>query len=250
MKEAKIFIAEAYDKGVEGYLEKRRLVKNSTWNYMDQKVLGSLLDEIIEGWGGPKGKVAVDMGCGPGLSTKLLRSKGLEVAAGFDISVHSLELARKKNRGINFIGADAEKIPLANGIADLVFGEYLPNYLPDLRVFAGEVGRILKPQGECLISMGHPTSEVMKGKVLTPHYFESGRPYTWPMVGSDGKIIFKMISFHHTFQDAVDAFAGAGLSLVRVIEEQPQKVIQKLRPDIYEELSRYPSIVAYRFRKN
>ena len=55
----------------------------------------------------------VDLGCGSGAFTHLLRRAGYEVA-GLDISGKLVEVGRRKHPGVEFLQGDIERLPFAN----------------------------------------------------------------------------------------------------------------------------------------
>jgi ubiquinone/menaquinone biosynthesis C-methylase UbiE len=92
------------------------------------------------------GARVLDVGCGSGAFTALLRERGYEVS-GLDISPEQIAMAKRKLPEIEFIQGDAEDIPLGNGEADGVLLSGLVHHFPDPRRLAGEVRRVLKPGG-------------------------------------------------------------------------------------------------------
>jgi len=94
----------------------------------------------------PNQAKVVDLGCGAGIFTNLLRSLGLDVS-GIDISERLVEVARKKYPQIKFTVGDVEKLPFPDESFDGVFLSGILHHLPDTTLCATEVLRILKPGG-------------------------------------------------------------------------------------------------------
>lgn len=111
---------------------------------------------------GPSGcALAVDLGCGPGHSTRLLhevskseRTVGLEASASF------LRVAqRESGSGIEFALHDATELPFPTGAADLIYARLLVSHLsePDaaIRGFVSQLrsgGRLLLDEVESIRS--------------------------------------------------------------------------------------------------
>jgi arsenite methyltransferase len=92
-------------------------------------------------------RLAVDLGCGAGLDARLLRDRldtGARVVA-LDLSPRMA--ARARDDAIWTIAGDMERLPLADGVADLVTANASFNLTADKRTAFAEAYRILKPGG-------------------------------------------------------------------------------------------------------
>ncbi|HEY1612883.1 MAG TPA: class I SAM-dependent methyltransferase [Rhizomicrobium sp.] len=100
----------------------------------------------------------LDIGAGTGRFLSLAKSALPELrAVALDLSEPYLERARRALRhvkGISFVGAPAEAIPLADGSIDVAIGIYLFHELPPKirTAVAREIGRVLKPGGTFVLS--------------------------------------------------------------------------------------------------
>ena len=102
----------------------------------------------------PPGACALDMGCGPGVSTALildtLRPRCL---AAFDFDPSMVQLAsqrlthRRHDQHLHLAVADATHMPYGDGLFDAVFESGVVHHIPDWRAALREVGRLLKPGG-------------------------------------------------------------------------------------------------------
>ena len=91
----------------------------------------------------------LDMGCGRGVSSKLileqLRPKRL---AAFDFDPSMVELARRRlDDRVDLRVADATKMPYEDDSFDAVFESGVAHHVPDWQAAIREVGRVLKPGG-------------------------------------------------------------------------------------------------------
>jgi ubiquinone/menaquinone biosynthesis C-methylase UbiE len=109
---------------------------HETWIRPAFELLGSL-----------QGQNVLDYGCGHGMAAVVLARHGARVTA-FDLSSGYVEEARRRARAngveINFVQADAERLPFADGSFDRVWGNAVLHHL-DLVKAGRELARVLKP---------------------------------------------------------------------------------------------------------
>ncbi|MDT4986108.1 MAG: 2-polyprenyl-6-hydroxyphenyl methylase / 3-demethylubiquinone-9 3-methyltransferase [Micromonosporaceae bacterium] len=98
---------------------------------------------------GRTGAVLVDLGCGGGLLAPHLAGKGYR-HVGVDVVASALAQARDRG-GVAVVLADAGRLPLAAGCADVVSAGELLEHVPDFRVVVAEAARILRPGGVLVI---------------------------------------------------------------------------------------------------
>lgn len=96
----------------------------------------------------------LDMGCGPGFSTSLIREKlDLQYLAAFDFDPAMVDrtrrhLARRRlDEGVDLRVADATQMPYEDGLFDAVFESGVVHHIPDWKAALREVSRVLKPGG-------------------------------------------------------------------------------------------------------
>mgnify|MGYP000445086022 CR=1 FL=1 len=96
----------------------------------------------------------LDVGCGTGLLFDFVAPKaGLLV--GLDMSSEQLKIAYKKMKtfpNVQLVRADAEYMPFRENVFDKVIAVTLLQNLSDPEKFLGEVVRVNKPHGECVIT--------------------------------------------------------------------------------------------------
>jgi ubiquinone/menaquinone biosynthesis C-methylase UbiE len=102
-----------------------------------------LLDACIRLAGFRPGARIVDLGCGSGIFTSLLKAKGFS-SIGVDLSPGLLGRARGKYPGIDFIDGDVEALPFGDESFDGALLSGIVHHLPDPSSCAREVWRILK----------------------------------------------------------------------------------------------------------
>jgi len=89
----------------------------------------------------------LDIGCGRGESALFLTKKYKCRVVGID---SSKKLPRPNHEKVNFLVADAERLPLTSQSFDIVFSECSFSQLSDKKKAAKEVKRVLKPGGKFL----------------------------------------------------------------------------------------------------
>lgn len=118
----------------------------------------TLLDLV----GPVEGLRTVDLACGEGYYTRLLRRLGAGPILGVDLSERMIELAREQERtdpqSIDYQVGDARSLD-AEGSVDLVFAAYLLNYASsrdELLAMCRAISRSLKPGGRFVTVNNNP----------------------------------------------------------------------------------------------
>ncbi|MGB3615657.1 MAG: class I SAM-dependent methyltransferase [Elainellaceae cyanobacterium] len=97
--------------------------------------------EVIPCW---DDKVVVDIGCGPGNVYATLGGQPA-LMIGVDISLDALKMAQ--HIGYTPLLADAQKLPLKSGFADIVMLNGTIHHCDDMAVVLSEAARLVKPGG-------------------------------------------------------------------------------------------------------
>lgn len=101
------------------------------------------------------GRVALDVGCGPGSVTAALsREVGPDgLALGVDISRPMLARAVRTAAGVHtgFLRADAQRLPLRDETVDAVISVAALQLVPDPRLALTEMHRVLRPGGRLAV---------------------------------------------------------------------------------------------------
>ncbi|GLY81309.1 class I SAM-dependent methyltransferase [Actinoallomurus iriomotensis] len=101
--------------------------------------------------GADRPQVIVDVGCGDGAATRLVRRLGHTVV-GVDWSMTALRTARRHDLLLIRGGLDAPGLPLADGSVDLVIFSEVIEHLVDTDSAVDELHRVLRPGGRLLLS--------------------------------------------------------------------------------------------------
>ena len=193
-----------------------------------------LNDVEIELAGDVKGKKLLDICCaGDATQAFSWENLGAEVVA-CDFSPVAIELAKRNaekiGSRIEFKVADAQVLTLIeNNQFDIVYATYTC-WLEDLYQAAQAWHRVLKPGGRLLLSTNYPVVECLQetdsGLTVIRDYFDNspeycnftGTPIANEYGGWDGNL--PIVEFVHTLTDVINAIAGAGLCIKKIVETQ------------------------------
>jgi 2-polyprenyl-3-methyl-5-hydroxy-6-metoxy-1,4-benzoquinol methylase len=108
-----------------------------------------MLKDLLAGADGPQ--VIVDVGCGDGVATGLIRRLGHTVV-GIDWSMMALCAARQQGLLLIRGAIDAPGLPLGTGSVDVVVLSEVIEHLVDTDSAIDEIHRVLRPGGRLLVS--------------------------------------------------------------------------------------------------
>ncbi len=117
----------------------------------------------------------LDLGCGPGSAAAMLKAKWgrhCDVVA-MDLALPMLREARAKSRfwrPIHTVQADAQALPFADGVFDVVFSNLCLQWVADLPRALGELRRVMREGGLLVFSSFGPDTLAE----LRDAYLESG----------------------------------------------------------------------------
>ncbi|BAU28502.1 methyltransferase family protein [Aneurinibacillus soli] len=108
------------------------------------------------------GEKALDIGCGTGIYSLLLASKGIDVT-GVDISTAMLKKAREKaeksQQAITFLEGDIHHLPFADHTFDLVMSNIVLEFVDSPEDVLAEAMRVVKLGGRLTVGMVGKQSE-------------------------------------------------------------------------------------------
>jgi toxoflavin synthase len=179
--------------------------------------------------GDPTGLSVLDLACGEGYYTRLLKRAGADVAVGVDSSSRMIELAREAEEreplGIEYLVSDVRDLGPDQRF-DVVVAAYLLNYAStrdELRAMCDAIARCLKPGGRFLTVNSRPDL-AFREIDFRPFGFErifegempEGAAYIWRIHLDDSS--FDITNFHLNVATHESAFNEAGLEGVRWID--------------------------------
>ena len=158
--------------------------------------------------GDPRGLDVLDVACGEGFYTRLVRERGAARVAGIDLSHGMIELARTQEMrhrlGIEYVVGDARELPVTRQF-DLVMAAYLLNYAHDrreLQTMYRSLARSLRPGGRFVTVNCSPALAFPDAPSYRKYGFETsargpwreGVPITWTFYLNDGP--FEVENYH------------------------------------------------------
>ncbi|MBW1801568.1 MAG: class I SAM-dependent methyltransferase [Deltaproteobacteria bacterium] len=167
--------------------EQYRQSKYQPWRtYIETFTLMGLIGDL-------SGKSVVDLACGEGFYTRLVRQQGAARVVGVDFSKRMIELAREQEAeqrlGIEYVIGDVRQLELEREY-DLVVAAYLLNYARDrdeLGAMCDAIARCLRPKGRFVTvnsspALDYPTAPSYRKYGFETHVlgeFREGVPITW-----------------------------------------------------------------------
>lgn len=177
--------------------------------------------------GDPAGKAVIDIACGEGFYTRMLRQRGAAKVTGVDLSEKMIGLARtseaQQRLGIDYIVGDGRDLGLAADY-DLAVAAYLLNYAHDraeLNAMCSGIARCLKPGGRFVTVNSNPACDFPAAPSYHKYGFETsvigpfreGAPITWTFHLEDGPFdienYFLSVAIHE------EALRAAGFCTIR-----------------------------------
>ncbi len=213
-------IIKAYDNYAKYYYSKR-LRKRFVNTYIELPAMLSLLKNV-------KNKKILDLGCGPGILSKILAKRGAKVTA-IDLSPEMVAIAKKYAK-VNVQLADAEKLPFKSETFDIVCSSLLIEHLENIRMFFKKINKILKPSGIFIISTAHPFRNIEKFN----NYFLS----KWQTGIWDKR--YKIPIKPHTFEEIINSLVSCNFAIQKILEPKPIPKAAKENPEEYEKYKNKP----------
>lgn len=101
-----------------------------------------------------KDKVVLDIACGEGYGAKILREEGMaKFVFAADNDRMTIEEAKRKYPGINFVVSDAANTSFLNNYFDVIISFETWHHVENYQDFIPEMSRILKPGGLLILSV-------------------------------------------------------------------------------------------------
>jgi toxoflavin synthase len=172
--------------------------------------------------GDPTGKAVLDVACGEGFYTRMLRRQGASKVVGIDLSQGMIDLARKQEAqhglGIEFLVGDARELRFTEQF-DCAMAAYLLNYArnrDELRAMCQGVAAGLKPGGRFVTVNCNPALHFPSAPSYRKYGFETrpvgawreGTPIIWTFFIEGAS--FEIENYHLNVAVHEEAFRSAG----------------------------------------
>jgi ubiquinone/menaquinone biosynthesis C-methylase UbiE len=174
--------------------------------------------------GDPAGKTVLDLACGEGFHTRVLRQEGASRVVGVDISTAMIELARQSEAhvplGIEYVVSDVKELALDETF-DVVFAAYLLNYAQtewELLQMCNAIARHLRPGGRFVTINNNPEytgqTDTMRHYGFQRHTNErtEGAPVIWQFFLDDN--IFEITNYYLSIDAHERALKNAGMDAI------------------------------------
>jgi ubiquinone/menaquinone biosynthesis C-methylase UbiE len=138
-------IIDCYDSTAEEYAG--AFLNELSKKPFDRMILEKFAEENMN-------KYVIDLGCGPGQTTRFLRDRGIKKILGVDISPSMVNTAALNNKGIKFETGDMLKLDYGDntfGSAVAFYSIVHFTYYQISKAFR-EINRVLKSKGQLLLS--------------------------------------------------------------------------------------------------
>jgi ubiquinone/menaquinone biosynthesis C-methylase UbiE len=107
-------------------------------------------DELMELCRIKPGAKILEVGCGPGITSRYLVKKHKVKITGIDINEKMVKKAKERSKGIDnleFLVADAQNLPFKKNTFDIVFCQSVIAFVPDKKKAISEFKRVTKKGG-------------------------------------------------------------------------------------------------------
>lgn len=182
---------------------------------------------LLELIGEIDGLTVLDVACGEGFYTRILRQRGAASVTGVDLSQGMIDLARQQEAihqlGISYVVGDARDLPTSDKF-DLVAAAYLLNYArnrQELQAMCDGVARSLRPGGKFITVNSNPALDFPDAPPYRKYGFqtsvdgrwEEGASIKWTFYLEDGE--FEIENYYLSVATHEDVFRRAGFREIR-----------------------------------
>jgi SAM-dependent methyltransferase len=185
----------------------------------EPRILPSLLELLP-----PPGRLTIDLGCGEGRLTRVLRPIGHPVVA-VDVSPTMIGAAAAEDPTGRYVVGDATRFPIRDGAADLVVAGMSWDDVDDVDAATVEIARVLQPGGRFCFAILHPLNSAgafTESAADAPFVIEGSyldeRPYTY--VSDRGGIRMTFHGIHRPLQSFTRSLEAAGLLIESLRESR------------------------------
>jgi SAM-dependent methyltransferase len=204
--------------------EARREVADGVFNPSSVRLAYELIGPTKLG-----GQRVLDVGCGRGGTVALLASEFEAIVTGVDLSPEGVAFCKRTHlhRGVDFEVGDAENLPVADSVFDVVTNIESSHTYPNLRSFFAEVKRVLKSNGRFLYTDLLPVQRWAEVRVLLAALrftIEHDRPITANVLASCDEVALRR----------AQAFGGADAMIDNFLAVPGSTVYEQMHSGAWE----------------
>ena len=227
-----------------GYIELR-----NNLNYNDLLETPAMLSLA----GNVKGKRILDIGCGFGKASRMLKEQGASYVLGIDASERMIGKARDENseEGIEYRVTDAMGISEIEDSFDIAYSSLCFHYIEDFGKLLNAIRSVLRPGGMLLFSQEHPisTADYSKG------FSEDGSSYTFSSYQKEGIRVSRwfidgVTTYHRTFGTIITELIRNGFSIDTVLEPKPSESAIRTLPRLIREYEKPSFLIVKSYVNN
>lgn len=208
IKDPKLMIhgEEVFDKEFFGVCFKKYNTKEFEGQYKWFKNITKFIEKHVS-FENAGNKRALEIGCGWGAFSRILKDRGFEVIAT-DISAFIVKKAKKIQKDIDFRVEDVEKGISAKGKFDYIFALEVLEHLKNPKLSLKNINKKLKKGGTLVFSTPYPT----KWSKSDPTHVSVNYPKAWLLLGKNTgfkEVTFKYATFIPFFYRYTNFLNGA-----------------------------------------
>jgi ubiquinone/menaquinone biosynthesis C-methylase UbiE len=183
------------------------------------------------------GKTVLDVACGTGRWLRKVLARGVDCGVGVDCSDAMLHIASKKSSiQTRLVQADCLSLPFPSRCFDLLICSFALAHIGDLEKIIHECARVIKADGEVIISDLHPDA------------FAKG----WRTGFRDAGSAVHIEAFPRSAENIILTFQAAGLECVAseslfLGEPERRIFVRAKKADEFAEASQVPAVLVGRF---
>jgi len=208
--------------------------------YYERPATISLLPQV-------RGKKVLDAGCAAGWYTKWLLEEGASVIA-LDFSPNMIEMTKKRvGNKAKVIKADLNE-PLhfiEDKSIDIILSSLTLHYIKSWNLVMSEFNRILKRDGQLIISIHHP---FMDFTVFNKENYFLTELLDDEWNTNNGKV--KVQFYRRPLSAIITPIIDAGFTIERLLEPMPIEEFKIAHPNTYDRLTKNPQFLFIRAKKH